>query len=134
MKPIPTISLRLAKAAQMPYPTAGDWHWEEDGSLLVRSIITDDPRSTLLVQFHELIEAVLCKARDITEEDVTTFDKANPESLEPGDELSAPYQKEHSVAMALERLLATELGIPWKQHEENLDAAMGQFIGDALPR
>jgi hypothetical protein len=36
---IPGISLKLAKPDQMPYPTAGDWHWEEDGSLLVRSVI-----------------------------------------------------------------------------------------------
>jgi hypothetical protein len=81
------------------------------------------------VQFHELVEALLCRANDVTEDTVTTFDRANPDSPEPGDEPHAPYHKEHAIAMALERLLAVELGIPWRQHEANLDAAMALFNG-----
>ena len=123
MEQIPLISLRFAKHTQMPYPTAGDWRWEKDGSLLVRTINMPSVKSMLLVQFHELVEAILCKAHGVDQAAVTAFDKQSTDA-EPGDSPDAPYTNEHSVAMAMERLMARELGIPWQEHERNLDVAM----------
>lgn len=85
-----------------------------------------DVRSMVLVQFHEMIEALLCKAHGVSQDAVTAYDKAS-QAEEPGDEPDAPYTNEHTVAMAMERILARELGIPWKEHEENLDKAMETF-------
>ena len=111
-------------ADHMPYPTAGDWSWLKDGSLRVRALSNLDQKSALLVLVHEFLEAILCRTHGVCEDQVTAFDKDHPECEEPGDEVAAPYNQEHSFAMAIERLLAVMLRIPWKTHEANLSAAV----------
>ena len=40
------------------------------------------------------------------------------ENAEPGDDPRAPYKTEHCLAEIIERLVARELGVDWKQHCE----------------
>ena len=37
---------------------------------------------------------------------------------EPGDTLQAPYHKEHMFAEKIERSVADELGVDWKEYSE----------------
>jgi hypothetical protein len=70
----------------------------------------------------------LCRERGVTEDSVTQFDldfeAARPEGNtdEPGDDPSAPYQKEHQFATTVELLLAAELGVKWREYERAIEA------------
>lgn len=109
------------------YPTCGDY-WEDEHSLQFR--ITKQPISKweAAVFLHEFVEFMLSKDRGITEQEITDFDlkweTMNKRGLnreeEPGDEVEAPYHKEHEFAKKLEKMFADELGINWEEYNENL--------------
>lgn len=87
----------------------------------------DNFYGSLCVAVHELIEVILCSRRGITQEEVDKFDKEFEENRkenntdEPGDDPAAPYRKEHFFATSIERLLAAELGLDWKEYEESIN-------------
>jgi hypothetical protein len=125
------------------YPTVGDWRALPDGDVAVCVSRMKDQRYQTLVAIHELIEAVLCAHRGISEERVTAFDeqfeKHRAEALEPlgrrhsavrrmlkeaepGDQRHAPYHREHVFATKIERLMAEELGVDWAKYEAAIAA------------
>jgi hypothetical protein len=117
------------------YPTIGDWWRDPDGTLQIRVSEMDDDRSELLVAVHELVEAILCESRGITEEAVTAFDEAHcgdddPYVDDPGNSPAAPYHHQHVFAESIERLLAQVLKIEWEDHE----AACLALDGKERPR
>lgn len=113
------IEIKSIDPASMRYPTAGDWEWLPDGSLLVTvPNYGNQELSGLLVAIHEIVEAVLCKRDGVTDEEVTRFDTEHPLLEEPGDDPRAPYHKQHMVAMAIERDAAIAWGIDWDKHNQ----------------
>jgi hypothetical protein len=113
------IEIKTVPPAAMRYPTAGDWEWLPDGALklTVPDYGTSD-ESALLVAIHEMVEAFLCKRDGVTDEEVTRFDTENPKLEEPGDDPLAPYHKQHTVAMAIERDGAIGFGVDWHKHNQ----------------
>ena len=113
----------------IPNSQIGNWEFDGFGNLTVSSVDLKDWRMNALVQFHELVEAILCKRRGITDEQVTAFDALfeeerskglHSESDEDGDDPRAPYRKEHFTATNIERILALELGVDWKEYEQRI--------------
>jgi len=109
------------------YPTVGDWTISgESIRILVSKMEPED--YSFLVGLHELIEVWLCKKRGISQETVDTFDMEFEKSRvegnvdEPGDDLKAPYYREHQFAMKLERLMAEELGVDWEKYADMIEA------------
>jgi hypothetical protein len=110
------------------YDTCGDWLFDkQDGSLIIYVSNLGDWKQELCVAVHELIEAMLCKDLGITDELVTEFDedfeskRVEGNTDEPGDSPDAPYKAQHFFATSLERLLAAELGVDWKEYEEAIN-------------
>lgn len=109
------------------YPTVGDWFFEYDppGTEILRIRVSNlsDWRREALIAVHELVEVLICKHRGISQQSVDEFDKAFEARVpdEPGDEPSAPYVNEHCFATGVERLLAAELGVKWKEYEAELN-------------
>lgn len=122
------IIIRIIPHDKQRYPTVGDWYFTSNYKRL-NIFISDvgDWRKNLLVSVHELIEASLCRDRNIKEVDVTQFDiifeaqRKPDDTSEPGDHADAPYKKEHFFATNIERLLAAELKIDWSQYEEAIN-------------
>jgi hypothetical protein len=115
------------------YDTCGDWNYSDskDGETLRFDVSVSempDWRYEALVGVHELVEALLCKHRGISDADVTAFDVAyeakRPEGddSEPGDDPAAPYHREHQFATQVEKLLAAELGVDWQAYEAAINA------------
>ena len=107
------------------YSTVGDWWW--DGKTLeIRVSELSDWRFEALVAVHELIEVLLCKHRKIAQESVDRFDRQyetrrqENDDSEPGDAPDSPYKREHCCATGVERLLAAELEVSWKEYEDEL--------------
>lgn len=109
------------------YPTVGDWFYDDDGTLRIKVSQLSDWRREMLIAVHELVEVLCCKHEGISQESVDQFDKAYEETRhpdnfdEPGDDPGAPYVKQHCIATGVERILAAELKVNWKQYEEELD-------------
>jgi hypothetical protein len=116
------------------YDTVGDWGYHYDnGTLTVRaSKLPNDPdnEKALAVACHELFEALLCRSKGITQEQVDKFDKNWNEKYsnelgEPGDDGTAPYHREHCFATSAERLLIAAMGIPWVDYEDSIETLLG---------
>jgi hypothetical protein len=119
--------IRTLKHENHRYPTVGDYYRIRETNHIYVSEMKDW-RYELLVAVHELIEQALCEHRGIPEELITKFDQdfeSNREEFdtsEPGDSPGAPYRKEHFFATSVERLLASELGVDWKDYEETINS------------
>ncbi len=120
------ITIRTIPHQDQRYDTTGDWWFLHNGDIEIRVSSVDNWRYEALVAVHELVEILLCKHQGISQERVDAFDmdfeKARPEgdNSEPGDDPMAPYYNEHQSATILERQLAKELGINWREYEERL--------------
>jgi hypothetical protein len=130
---------------QQRYPTCGDWfvlpatHMFPKRLMVVVSKMPDW-RYQALVAHHELTEALLCIQHGVDSAAVDEFDMAyektreenaygdySPfyapcgcrmtETSEPGDDIHAPYYKEHQVATQFEREMASQLGVNWEEYE-----------------
>lgn len=122
------IQLRTISHSQQRYPTVGDWEIGEDGSIVISVSDMGNEDYALLVAAHELIEVWLCRKRGISQQEVDAFDieyeNNRPEGdfSEPGNDPRAPYQKEHQFATKIERELAKELGVKWRQYNATVEA------------
>jgi hypothetical protein len=86
-----------------------------------------DPRREIALAFHEAAEAVLCRYNGVSQFAVDEFDakweREHPHSkIEAGDQPDAPYAREHSLATAVERILAAELHVAWADYNLELEA------------
>lgn len=105
------------------YPTAGDWYFEGD-TLVIRASRTADERHQQLVAVHELTEALACNQDGVMAEAVDAFDMGPGATLDdPGNSPEAPYHAQHMVATAVERVMASALGVDWNDY----DAALGRL-------
>jgi len=121
------VNVKVISHKKHRYPTCGDWYYDNNNNLQVRVSRLPDGRYEQLLMVHEFVEALLCDAAGVTDDEVTAFDKEferqRPEGsvAEPGDEVRAPYHKQHRIATAVEMLLAAELGVDWSEYEKALN-------------
>jgi hypothetical protein len=111
------------------YPTVGDYWLDENGVEQIRVSEMTDWRYEVLVAVHEIVEMALTRQRGIAEQSITEFDVKFEQDKgkglltgEAGDNLNAPYRKEHFFATNLERLFAAELGVDWFEYDRYVDA------------
>lgn len=135
------VQIRVVEHRLQRYPTTGDWMFDGGGRLHVSVSDMGNDDYHFLVGTHEQIEAWLCRKAGVDPHDVDLFDElyeiardpdyTGPNTLrerfgcscditeisEPGDDIHAPYYKQHQLATAVERVLATELGVSWNDYE-----------------
>lgn len=123
------IVIKSIPNSEQRYPTVGDYWRDADGTLQIRVSKMSDDRYDLLVALHELIEVTLCEHRGIKEEDISKFDiefeKEREEGKhtlddEPGWDPRAPYGKEHAYAESIERNMALQLEVDWKDYDHEV--------------
>lgn len=110
------ITIETIPHVRQRYNTVGDWHYDEDGNIKIKVSQMETKESEYLVIIHELIEAILCRDRFITVEQVDEWDISHPEAEEPGDLVDSPYYLQHNLAEMTERLIAQQLQISWAEH------------------
>ena len=120
------IDIKTIKQEEHRYQTLGDY-WEDEKGTHIRVTNLKNPDSEFLVVLHELVEMYITKRKGIDEPKIMAFDiefekeRADgkwDENAEPGDDPRAPYKTEHCLSEIIERLVARELGVDWKQHCE----------------
>jgi hypothetical protein len=133
------VNIEVISQTKQRYCTAGDWWLDEDGNLQIR-VSRTRPHFEALVAHHELTEAMLCIFAGITTKQVDDFDiqyecaRSSIEEddveptradcgcvvlgwTEPGDDIHAPYYKQHQIATGFERTMAAEMGVSWHDYE-----------------
>lgn len=139
--PFNKVEIEVIPHEKQRYATCGDWrivHGVGDEKILLISVSkVDDWRCWFAVAVHELFEAGCCFANGITQEQVDKFDmdyeakrevhtspsgqwKATVSPTiydEPGDDPKAPYFVQHGLATSMERMLTTQMQLPWPDHE-----------------
>jgi hypothetical protein len=96
------------------YSTQGDFY-DIDGVTLIKVSDFGNEDIEYCIFIHEAIEQYLCRKRGIKEEDITKFDIES--GLEdPGLSPDAPYHKEHMFAVKVEKMMAKELGMKWRDY------------------
>jgi hypothetical protein len=119
--------LEVINPRKQRYETHGDWIPGEPARI-VSSRFGNEYYEFLLL-FHELIEYELCKKRKITDKEIVAFDKKfererkkglHRADAEPGNSQKAPYRYEHRFALKLERMMAKQLGVDWKEYSKKV--------------
>jgi hypothetical protein len=122
------IEIKTIEHKEQRYPTVGDWQQLPVGTVKINVSNMHNWRMELCVAIHELIEYALCKYHEVDEMAVDVFDmkyehdRPEGDTSEPGDDPGSPYVSEHCFATGVERLLANELGLKWKVHEDVINA------------
>lgn len=121
------ILIRVIPESEMrPEVNGADWFWDEKGDLQVRVSPMSDWRYEVALAFHEAFEACLCKQNGVSQKSVDDFDMAydlaHPDQpdLNAGDELDAPYRREHNYATIVDRLFIGACGLDWKAYDDEL--------------
>jgi hypothetical protein len=96
----------------------GDYWKNKDKTVFAISKMT--PEYEMLVTVHEVVEYFLVRQRGILLKNIDEFDKNyyKNKNGEAGNDPKAPYHKEHLFATRIERLLAKELKINWKEYDK----------------
>lgn len=107
------IEVKTIPHASQFYVTPGDWHFDRLGRLRIYVSELGNDDYNFLIAVHEMVEAYLCKKRGVNQDDVTNFDKMMLEKGvdNPGDDVRAPYHKEHRVAIIIESILMHEMNL-----------------------
>lgn len=125
---IPTV-IKSVSLKDARYITLGDYFFE-NGIRNFWITRTNDDLMDDLILLHEFVEEVLTRHRGIREEDILKFDlwveeevKAGryPDDAEPGEHEKSIYKKEHLFAEKIERMVAKELNIDWKEYSKKLN-------------
>lgn len=123
------ISITSIAHSQQRYDTCGDWQIDTDidGDTEITIYVseTGNQKEAFLLAVHELIEAGLCYFSGITSQQVDNFDlnwAPHEGANEPGSDVAAPYFHQHWIAEHIEKRLADELCVNWKEYESHLNA------------
>ena len=117
------IEIKTVPHKEQPYDTLG-YYVGHERLRFVQVSELNNPKYEFLIAIHELIEQALCLDRHIYDAAITKFDLEFKGDGEPGDDLNAPYHKEHVYASAVEYSLCKELGIDPKEY----DAFLNKYI------
>jgi hypothetical protein len=116
------IEVKEIEHSSQRYDTYGDWQFDADGRLNIKVSKTRNEWDSYLLAIHEIIEAVLCRYAGITEEEVDKWDLDHPYSDDPGAISGCPYASQHSIAFAVEKMLADKIKRNWREYEKELES------------
>ena len=128
IKHIPTITIEAIPHKQQRYETSGDYEEIDEDCTDITISELKDWRYEALIAFHELAEYVLTKHRKIPVKKIDSFDiafenKRKKGNLdEPGDDPKAPYFKEHQFSTKVEKMLAKELKVNWRDYTKAVNS------------
>lgn len=127
MKHLPEILICVIPHDEQDYPTVGNYKKRPFKDCWTIEISKTKADYEFLILIHELVEFYLTQRQGISESSITKFDKAFEKKRkphnhdEPGDDPRAPYHDAHRIATWIEKNIANELDINWKQYEKTLN-------------
>jgi len=112
---------------KMRYETGGDYFFVAKDEMIEFNVVNlNDEGMELLILIHEIIEEYLTRKNKVTEEEIMKFDLIFEENRkegdydEPGFDKNCPYRKEHTIATKIEKYIAKQLKINWKEYDKKI--------------
>ncbi len=103
MKTITITSIPQGQPHRHGLPDVDDYYYGPDGELRVVVTECDDPRDTMLIAIHAVVEAIINEHLGVTPEMVDEFDAGVPLGDDsPGDKPECPYFLSHQAAKIAE--------------------------------
>lgn len=127
------VSVKTIPHRKQKYNTVGDYLINGEGDLVIRISDLKNWKMEALITIHEIIEILLVKDRKIKIKDIDNFDikfeknKKKGDYSEPGNNKRAPYYKEHQFSTKIEKMLAKELNVDWREYNNKLDKLSDSF-------
>lgn len=121
------VTINIIDHKEQRYDTVGDWQFVEGGIQIDVSKLGNFYEE-MLVGIHELCEVVCCMRAGVSQLEVDKFDteyetkRPDGDTSEPGDDIRAPYYKQHQLATIIERMLARELNINWNEYNNKVES------------
>ena len=132
------IDIRTIAHADQRYLTSGDWFWDENYTLHIRVSKMSNPRYEFCLAIHELVEAMLCYYAGVSQASVDNFDTPYEEAHArgdahypcgcprqplsmPGDDIHAPYRRQHQLADLFDYGLAAIMGLDRDDYDAQVD-------------
>lgn len=126
MTHIPKIIIKCIDPENQRFGECGDFFYDADADELTIFVNKmEDWKSEVAVACHEFIEACMCLDKGIDQTDIDFFDKKfykEHDEGQAGDDKDAPYFVQHAAATFVEQEVCSQLGLPWKTHEQNCEA------------
>lgn len=113
----------------MRYPTVGDYYFNPEGTLQFDIADTGILFYNMMILVHEIVEYALLEKRGVAIVEIDEFDimfeTERVESYhgiedEPGFDTRCPYNREHTLATAVEMLMCAHAGINWIEYNETI--------------
>ncbi|MFD1558368.1 hypothetical protein ACFSHT_22510 [Paraburkholderia silviterrae] len=130
------IKIEFIPHKQHRFTTIGHWFVEDD-TLTIQISREICWQNKVAVIFHELIEAAICIARNVTTEECDAFDELFeqeydaglwPRSVEAGFDKRCPYRLGHKWGTRFERFALWLMRANVKQCNEECDLLMGIIV------
>jgi hypothetical protein len=112
-----SINCLTIPAYQQRYNTLGDY-WTEGGVTQFRVASFGNGDYEFLIFIHEVVEKQLARKMGVTEQQIDAWDLSHEDVEEPGELENCPYREAHLRAEAIERVVATDLGVDWADYEK----------------
>jgi hypothetical protein len=117
------IVIKTIPQSEHRYDTVGDYWEDENGVIQVRVSRLPDKRYEQAIILHELFEFFMMMHTGVKEPDVMAFDvefekNRTNDHDEPGDDLRAPYRREHCFATAVERMFIAAVEVDWATYDK----------------
>lgn len=98
------IVIKTIPHSEQRYNTVDDWLIDEKGDIFM--YISEDEQIEMFKSIiHGLTECLLCIKHGVTQQQVDDYDLAHSETDNPGENIDAPYHKEHIAGNIAEALL-----------------------------
>ncbi len=117
------INIKTIPDKEQRYDTVGDYS-KKDGIDEIMVSEMSNRQYEFLVAIHEMVEQYLCENAGITDEEITGFDveyeskRKKGDDSEPGENIYAPYHRQHMFAEKVEKMMADQCGIDWEVYSK----------------
>ena len=115
------ITVRIVEQFEQNYDTAGDYGRDENGNIWFKVTKQKTEFVEKMILIHEMIEELLVTEAGIKDDDIVNFDKSyTGDCEEPGDSKDAPYNRQHTIAKIVERIICNELNIDFQGYMNSI--------------
>lgn len=115
--------IEICEPEELRYSTAGDYFSDENGVIHIQVCKQLSEEKNFLIIVHEMVEEMITRKNGIEENTILQFDiKVDKEGYEgePGDHKDSPYRRAHRFSENIERQIAHELNVDWKEYDDNI--------------
>jgi hypothetical protein len=126
---IKDINIKIIDHKDQRATSPGDYWYDKDGVLQMRISDTGDDTMNRLILIHEMVEEFISQHQGVDEPTIQEFDEfyegerelgLHTAEAEPGFDSRSPYRQFHTIATAIEMMLAGHLNVDWNEYDKKV--------------